>query len=247
VSDLGYVALVDVLGFREIINSDSDGTRISRYLETMQRVSRESGVGFVVFSDSIILASDGDDHESCLRIARACSCLTGELLHQDMALRGAIAFGQFSRKSLSEGVFVAGRAIVDAYEYEQRQNWVGVMLAPSAVKRLRSIRELCEYKGTPDELRRRIDWLTYIQRAQIPFQGVDAGIFDGFAVVPTAGRHIEPAELEENITGIIKCLEWLRSVSPSPHAQQKHSNTLSWLWNLKTQRSDVARLFHSPS
>jgi hypothetical protein len=63
------------------------------------------------------------------------------MLENEIALRGAIAYGDYRREKNAGGVFVAGKAIVDAYTFERQQDWVGVMLAPTTVRRFSGLKE----------------------------------------------------------------------------------------------------------
>ncbi|HEU4389711.1 MAG TPA: hypothetical protein VFV34_18040 [Blastocatellia bacterium] len=132
----GYVALLDVLGFSALVGGDTTGERVRGYLDCLQRATKRSQVDYVVFSDSIMLTAKGEEPESLLEIAGASSRLLSDLLSEGIPLRGAIAFGSFFRSAIGESVFVAGRAVVDAYQFEQTQDWIGVMIAPSARARV---------------------------------------------------------------------------------------------------------------
>lgn len=250
----GYVALLDVLGFRELVRSDHTGERIRHYLESLSASTKHSGVKSVVFSDSIVLTAEGDGHKAFLDIAGACSRLMGDLLLKDIPLRGAIAFGNVFRSSLEESVFVAGRAIIDAYEYEQKQNWIGVMLAPSSVATIRDLSSrcapaVCNPRPKAATLTPRIGWLTFVGPCPcIPFHVTPNGpeYFDGFAVVPTIGA-LDPTKLGDNHATLIERLTWLRSVAPSPEAQRKYEQTREWLKLLRGHRDYIQEVFRQPS
>jgi hypothetical protein len=46
----------------------------------------------------------------------------------------SIACGDYIMSRIGDSTFVAGKPIIEAYDFEQRQDWVGMMLAPSAIK-----------------------------------------------------------------------------------------------------------------
>src|SRR2546427_10196328 len=107
---VGYVALIDVLGFSSLVSGDSEGRRLEVYLNTLEAAlgapTRE--VKSVVFSDSIVLTTEHDAPTSLQALVLRCSKLLGLMLQSDIALRGAIAHGSFVRRDLQDGIFVAG-------------------------------------------------------------------------------------------------------------------------------------------
>jgi len=135
----GFVALLDVLGFSNMVAGENAPTKIyeyQKYLEETLADDHAEGVRYVAFSDTIVITTHGDRPEHFLNLVRRCSGLLGFMLQKEIPLRGAIARGFYARGALqnSESVFVAGRAILDAYNFEKKQNWLGIMLAPSAVE-----------------------------------------------------------------------------------------------------------------
>jgi hypothetical protein len=244
----GFVALLDVLGFSDLAGGDATGERMNRYLECVRDTMRGRGIDYVVFSDSIVLNVKGDDPQPLAAVAGACSQLLGALLNENIALRGAIAFGGFVREAFEGSIFVAGRAVIDAYRFEKHQDWIGVMLAPSAVAQVRDLTDRCRLSGdgvpmTFKDIEARYPWPAFIQRcynipfhASSPFETAD---FDGFAVVPTSGV-LEAAALRDSIKTAMDRLSWLRVVAPTPDSQRKYQRTLNWISQLQTRWHGIA-------
>jgi hypothetical protein len=239
----GYVALLDVLGFSALIGADPSGDRVRRYIECLENATEDTEVDFVVFSDSIVLTAKGDSPQSLIAVSGACSRLMAHLLNEGIPLRGAIAFGDFVRSRIAESVFVAGRAVIDAYQFEQAQNWVGVMIAPSALAQVPDLNLRCQLvdPSNNDELERllkRLPWPAFIQPChRIPFRAsapLDEPTFDGFAVVPTKCS-LEPEAIRDSIKITIDRLNWLRSIAPSPSAQRKYDEPRNWLSSIQHQ------------
>jgi hypothetical protein len=235
----GNVALLDVLGFSALVAADAADERIERYLGCLKRTTGGTTppIDYVVFSDSIVLTVEGEGTDSLVAIAGACSRLMGELLAEHIAIRGAIAYGHFVRSAIGQSVFVAGRAIIDAYQFEQLQDWIGMMIAPSARERVPDLEQRCQLQGRTTveafrEVEPNIQWPAFIQRCyNIPFHTenpFDISSFDGFAVVPTNGL-LEPVALRDSIQASIDRLSWLRAIAPTPGAQQKYQKTGAWL------------------
>lgn len=240
----GYVALLDVLGFSALVAADA-GEGVERYLNCLKRAKGATAVDYVVFSDSIVLTVGGDGPDSLLEIAGACSRLMSELLIEHIPIRGAISQGAFVRSTVGESVFVAGRAVIDAYQFEQAQDWVGIMVAPSARARVPDLEERCRLANHTTvaafrAVEPRFAWTAFIQPCRsIPFHAenpFESSGFDGFAVVPTSGL-LDPVALRDSIKESIDRLNWLRAIAPTPASQRKYQEATNWL-------STTQRLWH---
>lgn len=238
----GFVALLDVLGFSALVRDSGEGG-IQRYLNCLQNATEHTNVNYVVFSDSIVLSAKGDSPDSFIAVAGACSRLLYDLLNVDIALRGAIAFGTFIREAFAESVFVAGRAVIDAYQFEQAQDWVGIMISPSALAHVQDLEARCRFQDTIHtsaegfkDVLPRLKWAASIQPCpSIPFHSsnpFEPQCFDGFAVVPTDGS-LDPVALRDSLGVAVKRLKWLRAVAPSPGSQRKYQETLRWLQGIE--------------
>lgn len=279
----GYVAFLDVLGFSSLVAGGRAATGIEEYrqclskvLETQSGAWPEEAVHFsmnegspqsapserqdrpvpdvAVFSDSIILAAADDSLDAFQSLVMRTSRLFGVMLQANIALRGAISFGPYTRTSLSFGSFFAGRAIIDAYNFEQRQDWVGIMLSPSVVERVPQLRDLCNIglSSLPFaahdpvdqlKLRNRVKWASVLQPCdRIPFHGghpYENYTYDGFAVVPTMGDSGFSA-LAEGLQKCLEALDWLKSLAPDPRAQEKYSRTRQWLYPLSARWAEIS-------
>jgi hypothetical protein len=236
---IGYVAFLDVLGFSRLIAGDSQH-RIDEYLAgletTFRTTSNARALQYVVFSDSIIITTKTDEESDFVAIIRVCSRLFGALLENGIAIRGAIAHGQYQTSQTSFGTFVAGRAIIDAYHYENQQDWVGIMLAPSVREKIPDLAEHCKIRmnGTErdyNDLLARMRWAAFLQECPIPFHTSmpsEPRQFHGFAVVPTHGT-TDVADVMRSVQECRESLQRLRSIAPTPEAQKKYENTSQWL------------------
>src|SRR3989442_26986 len=96
---VGYVALLDVLGFSNLVSGDRAAARLAAYQEVLQTAlaAEAEGMEYVVFSDTIVITTDDDTERSLKPLLRGCSRLFGLMLDNDIALRGAIARGSYER------------------------------------------------------------------------------------------------------------------------------------------------------
>ena len=243
----GFVALLDVLGFAALVAGDTeDGQKLQGYLQCLQEAfaSDSSGleVDYVVFSDSIVITTKEDTEKSLLALLARCSKVFWLMLERKIPIRGAIAHGSYLRSPDSKaGVFVAGKAIIDAYNFETRQNWIGIMLAPSVIKRVPDIANRCTIPvyNNPDlqqQLRERLAWAAYVQpchaipfHATSPFENND---YDGLSIVPTSDM-LTPTSVRDAVKRSVKALEWLKSLAPGPSEQAKYGSSITWLRKIR--------------
>jgi hypothetical protein len=245
----GFVALLDVLGFSELISREGHAEEMERYIESLRTATDGADVEVVLFSDTIVITSPGDSAGDLARLLRPCSLALGLLLKGTIPVRGAVAHGSFTRYSSGgRGVFLAGRAVIDAFNFEKKQDWVGIMLAPSVLIAVPELEDLCAPPGSVptkeqfDAVRQRLCWLLLVQQCNcIPFQPVhplEPNPYQGFAVVPKDMEITDPQGMIENIKRMQSALRRLKSLAPDPKSQKKYDYTMGWLgttndvWNL---------------
>ncbi len=154
---LRWVAMCDVLGFREMLRHSPIGLIAERYdglVQAARTATRSHGfdieniyadsftvvpapVGQVVFSDSILLCSrpvaihdpNRDDTQTFSTVAAAAGLVLAvremiqvSIMHE-MPLRVGVAFGPCVVDQ-ERGIHV-GPAIIDAFDAEQAQEWIG--------------------------------------------------------------------------------------------------------------------------
>jgi hypothetical protein len=140
-----FVAFADILGFRELLRVHSlqdIAKRVSLLLDGVAGLNVrfvEAGGGFrpgvfrphaANFSDSIVLWSDVLDDfmemssfANGLMFARCLAELVGGAFVSDLPLRVGVAFGDTYVDEVRN--IVIGQPLVNAYELEQAQEWVG--------------------------------------------------------------------------------------------------------------------------
>jgi hypothetical protein len=232
----GFVALLDVLGFRGLITGTEGGNWVTEYLSIVDFNLGLSEVEAVIFSDSIVLTKDGDDAESLHAICWACALLMYFLLESNTPVRGAIAHGSFYRSQFGKSTFVAGRPIVEAYDYETKQDWVGVMLAPSALRAPHGIDwNMVGYEGfnphdAHKDMKEHIKWRALVQRhRKIPVHSASHGrdTLDGFAIVPCLATTV--GDIPISLRKVVGWLDALKLNAPTPEDQRKYAGALEWL------------------
>jgi len=85
-----------------------------------------------LFSDAIILISENSDGVSCLKLLVYGWRLSQLCIVHKMPLRGGISYGDIYIDPHRN--IVLGRALIDAYELEKKQNWIGIAIDKSVEK-----------------------------------------------------------------------------------------------------------------
>ncbi len=131
-----WMADFDLLGIRELLASGRDYDVFGAYREYRESEKWTDTLGHVWFSDTFLIVAPDDSKESFESIDRIARYSWGLLLQKRIPLRGAISCDQFYA-DFDERIFF-GPALVEAYDYGEGQDWIGLLLCPSAAKRLES-------------------------------------------------------------------------------------------------------------
>jgi hypothetical protein len=135
-----WVSCFDRLGFKIYLGNHSlvDAFCDMRWcLNELEFHGQLNGVQFAWFSDTFLLYTSDDSRDSFCAIDEAARGFFDELVDAGIPLRGAMAFGDFYADKTG-GIFL-GNALVDAYEYGQKFDWLGFALHGSALKRMEEV------------------------------------------------------------------------------------------------------------
>lgn len=220
----GYVALIDILGFTEGIQEDNISAFFRKYNKSVQDVMlkfRDEGIEYIVFSDIIVIYTQNANQKSFLAITRACSLLFTSLLNIGLPLRGCLSYGKFHLQKTPNGVILAGKPFIDAYNYERKQNWIGIMISPKLIQKIPSLQE-------PEKL---MKYIVINKSMQIPLHDEFDEKYEGFVILPS--EHIKPKKetIVKDIRKTIKMLQNKKTIAPDTISQKKYSNTIDWLTN----------------
>ena len=150
-----FIAVCDILGFSDLVRDNELGVVVDGSLGWFRKALRHSvhkaafpteapptpdldrhnKIGVAWFSDTILFYSKEDTDASIQELLSTVGWLVFEtMIHGRTRVRGGVAYGDAYIDPVNS-LFV-GRPIVEAYNLEQRQQWSGAALAPSAVQRL---------------------------------------------------------------------------------------------------------------
>lgn len=144
------VAVVDILGFSKLVKSKSldrivgDASYLLKALSsainkentpentpTLSELRDQHYIGFAWFSDTMLFYTLNDQETDYQNLIQTISwVITHTVLDPEMRLRAGISYGEFFHDVKNE--LYIGKAIVDAYQLEKRQEWCGGALAESA-------------------------------------------------------------------------------------------------------------------
>jgi hypothetical protein len=147
----GAVAFIDLLGFSGRLRNETDHSRNTDFISkfagaaldacTRRIIPWHDGTkrtvchDYVLFSDSVVIYPTclaRDDTRSLFDVLDACSRLSFLLLEMGQPFRGCIAQGTYYlyRDRGNRGIIVAGKPVIEAFEWEEKQKWIGIMLHP---------------------------------------------------------------------------------------------------------------------
>ena len=135
---LGYF---DLLGTKDLLLSKDICKVFSAYKVALEKLEswkeRHVCVSYSWFSDTFIIYTENESSESFAAIEMVCRWFVFSLIREKIPVRGALSCGDFYVDEINK-IFL-GKALLDAYEYGENQDWIGFMLAPSSIERLAEI------------------------------------------------------------------------------------------------------------
>jgi hypothetical protein len=148
-----WFCYLDILGFRELVRTADVGHVIELYdavirkLEAGAQEKKPLGISYSWFSDSFILFSRSDSLQEFALLEQAGRLFFQRLILAGIPARGALSHGRLY-SNLERNIFI-GEALIEAYEYGEKQNWLGFLLTPSVRQKL---------DGTQLDVRRRYNY-----------------------------------------------------------------------------------------
>lgn len=257
------VALIDVLGFSELVARQDFGELFEKYIDTVKTTIEkvDSNIEYLVFSDSIVIVTPDNEEQDLLNISKVIGSISYEfMVNQKLPIKGCIASGNITYKKIEKDVVIAGVPIVEAYKYEQQQDWVGTIISPNTARKFPSLsqnivvnenlRHISE--DIAKSITQNMEWNTAIQRHyQIPIKNseIEDSYFYAYCVVPHKLTSVDATHVKEDLNEYLSVLEEQLLYAPEPKAQKKYRYTILFLneiikrwrniWQSQTYR-DVA-------
>ena len=133
-----WVAYFDILGFKKLLEDEIKNSSLKAFVQThyidILRKLKEKGeywpdhIVYTWASDGFVLFTKDDKYFNCL--LRSAGHFFAELIQDRWCLRGAISFGEFYADT-ERSIFI-GPALIDAYEYAEKLEMIGLVVTPKA-------------------------------------------------------------------------------------------------------------------
>lgn len=154
-----WFCYLDLLGFSNLVRSNEVGEVIDLYEDVILKLKVDAstktslGLSYSWFSDTFIIFSRADSLEEFSWLEQAARLFFQRLIIAHIPVRGAISHGKLY-SNLEKNIFI-GEALIEAYEYGESQNWLGLLLTPSVYQKLEGtqldVRQRYNYRRVPSE------------------------------------------------------------------------------------------------
>jgi hypothetical protein len=136
-----WVACFDILGFRNLMSVEDDdsrayGVRVD-YEETIENLENscreyeEGALDYCWFSDTFLMFTPDDSASAYCVIQFAAKHFIEHCIYSRIPMRGAISVGSFMRTRDNRSFI--GKAFLEAFEYAEDQDWIGLLITPTAM------------------------------------------------------------------------------------------------------------------
>lgn len=135
-----WFSYFDLLGFANLVRTNEIHNVLPIYEKVLEAIEEKAnlkktkGISYSWFSDTFILFTKGSSLEEFSLIEQASRLFFQKLILHEIPVRGALSFGDLYTQQ-EKNVFL-GEALMDAYEYGEKQNWLNFVIAPSACNAL---------------------------------------------------------------------------------------------------------------
>lgn len=137
-----WIAVFDILGFRELLrNTDQELPRrlLTSRLEDLDRVLEaaptEAGIEYLRYSDTFVLWTPDLEPRCYPWLLHICESFITKSIYVGLPIQGAISAGPFCFST--DPPRFMGSAFLEAHEYCEDQDCIGLLLTPSATQLLR--------------------------------------------------------------------------------------------------------------
>lgn len=137
-----WVSYFDLLGFSDLVRTEGElhvFNTITTVIEESKRKLNSGGhiIERVWFSDSFIFYSPGDSNYDFSKFQQLSLYFFFALIRKEIPVRGALAYGKVYADKDNNIIF--GEGLIEAYRYAENQDWIGLILTPTAVQRMEEI------------------------------------------------------------------------------------------------------------
>ena len=139
-----WVACFDILGFKNMVSFEDDESlqitfliedyeKTLEHLRTSSEAYQEGDIEYCWLSDTFVLFSRDDSARSYAVLQQAAKRFITECTYSMIPIRGAISVGHITRSEDNRSFM--GKAFIDAFVYAEDQDWIGLLLTPTAIEK----------------------------------------------------------------------------------------------------------------
>lgn len=138
-----WISHFDILGFKSLIEKEDQSLELellkSKITEVISKLDAEiekhdACIDYQFYADTFIIISKNDrinDYPSLIRVSKN---FINACIYNRIPIRGAISFGDVQLGHQKK--IIIGKAFLEAHVYGEDQNWIGLILTPSATNQL---------------------------------------------------------------------------------------------------------------
>lgn len=203
---------MDILGFKNISIDNDRLEHVFSFYDSFLDDKKYTKLDYSVFSDTIIVYSKDDSEESLKQIILKSSEILYSMLIERIPMNGCISYGDIFHKETKKGLIISGRPILDALNYQENVDWIGVIISPNLI----------------DNYHHNIEIFNELSIVLAPYQYIPLKNKDnvenltGFVIKPYKSSSMELGKIADS-------LEYLRLSAPNAHSQNKYINTIKFL------------------
>ena len=141
-----WVGHFDILGFKDRINNDDQTLLLQVLKSSIDQViieleesieGFEDVISYTSYADTFIMYSKKMEASGYPEIDITSKSFLNICVRNRLPIRGAISFGELILGH--NGRTIMGKAFLESYEYGEDQNWIGLVLTPTASLQLKSM------------------------------------------------------------------------------------------------------------
>lgn len=138
-----WIAHFDILGFKSILKNEIDSLEVevvkSKLDEVIGELKKkvndfEESIEYLFYADTFIIYSKSQKINNYPGLISASKTFIRKCIHKRLPVRGAVSFGEISFGH--DKRILIGKAFLESYSYGEDQNWLGLILTPSASQEL---------------------------------------------------------------------------------------------------------------
>jgi len=134
-----WLTYIDLLGFCKLVQTKDWSHVFAVYSKSVEEANRkihqEHNIRKMWFSDTFLFYAPNDLKESFVAMESISRWFVYFSILARIPLRGAMACDDFYADEENKMYF--GKALIEAYNFGEKQNWIGLIFSPSATKQLK--------------------------------------------------------------------------------------------------------------